>query len=200
MKNFEYYYDLEEVYTNRATYRPKATSAGITAITGYVPSVASVSSKTHTDDADGEDVIDKDVPGDVRANVGGNGVYNTPTDQSWLTSDLSTTAVKKARKYSKNSSNNKVRKTSTSSSATHATSFDGAATQYMSRCYITAGIHPLLMNQSQKWLWQQKTLQRYQRILRLVLATLAAACSSPGRVRIRGKKFSRFSRWPRERS
>ena len=46
MKNFEYYYNLEEVCSNRAVYCPKATNRGITA-TGYVPIVAVASSDSN---------------------------------------------------------------------------------------------------------------------------------------------------------
>ena len=76
MKNFEYYYNLEEVCSNCVAYRPKATSPVITA-TGYTPNVAVTSSKTNVHDKDGEETIDDNVPGDVLANLDANGVYNT---------------------------------------------------------------------------------------------------------------------------
>ena len=134
MKVFEYYSDLEDVCSNRTAYCPKAMGAGITS-TGYAPNVAVTSSNLNGDDKDGKEAIDKDGPGDIRANLDANNVYNTPTDRSRLTSDLSTTVTKKTCKSSKNSSNKKGRQTSTSSSATNA-SFDSAATQYMSRRYV----------------------------------------------------------------
>ena len=134
MENFEYYYDLKEVYSDRAAYRPKSTSAGITA-TGYAPKVAVASSNWNAHDKDGEEAINDNVPGDIWSNLDADKLYNTPTDQSRQTSDSSTTAAKKARKNSKNSSDKKGWKPSTSSSARYA-SFDAAATQYMSRRYM----------------------------------------------------------------
>ena len=80
MENFEYYYDLKEVYSDRTAYRPKATSAGITA-TGYAPSVAVSSSKTNADTADDKEDTNKDVQWDIQPNLDGDGVYNTPTDR-----------------------------------------------------------------------------------------------------------------------
>ena len=95
------------MYKDHAAYRLKATSAGIMAM-GYVPSVAAASSKMTAHDKDGKEAINDNVPGDIRANLDPNGVYNTPTDCSRLTSNSSTTAAKKACKHSKNSSNKKV--------------------------------------------------------------------------------------------
>ena len=105
MKNSEYYYDLEEVCGNRAAYRPKAMSAGITSA-GYAPNVVVVSSDLNGDDKDGDEAINDDVPENIQANLDADGLYNTPTDRSWLTSDTSTTEAKKAHNNSKNSSNN----------------------------------------------------------------------------------------------
>ena len=101
MKNFEYYYDLEDVCSDRAAYRPKATSAGITT-TGYAPNFAVASSESNAHDKDAKEAID---------DTAADGVYNTPTDQSRLTNESSTTAAKKARMHSKHSSNKKVKKT-----------------------------------------------------------------------------------------
>ena len=98
MQKVEYYYDLKDVYNGCVAYRQKATSAGITAA-GYVPSVTVMSSVTNAYNSDWEEVIGKVVPEDVCVNLDSNGVYNTPTDQSWLTSNLSTNVTKKARTH-----------------------------------------------------------------------------------------------------
>ena len=109
MKHFEYYYNLEEVSSDRAAYCRKATSAGITA-KGYAPNVAVASSKTNARNKDGEEAIDDDVPEDIWAKLDAGGVYNRPTDQSRLTSNTSTTAAKKTCENSENSSNKTGRK------------------------------------------------------------------------------------------
>ena len=49
IQNFQYYYDLEDVYNNRAAYHTKATSNCIT-VTGYAPSVAVALSETNAND------------------------------------------------------------------------------------------------------------------------------------------------------
>ena len=71
-------YNLEEVCLERAAYRPKDTSAGITA-TGYAPGAAVASSVTKLEDSDEKETTNEEVPEDVQANLDGNGVYNTPT-------------------------------------------------------------------------------------------------------------------------
>ena len=74
----KYYYDLEGVCGDRAAYRPKATSAGITSA-GYTPNEDIPSSNSNGDNEDGKEAIDDNVPGDIRANLDANGLYSTPT-------------------------------------------------------------------------------------------------------------------------
>ena len=113
---------------------PKATSAEIT-VTGYVPNDDSPSSDSNGDGDDDKEAINDNVPGDIRANIDADGLYSTPTDSRLrLTSNMSTKVAKKACKHSKNSSNKKGRKSSTSRFAPNAT-FNNAATQFMNRRY-----------------------------------------------------------------
>ena len=116
---FEYYYDLEEVYLDRAAYVPKATSAGITA-SGYA----------QNDDSDDEEQNSDEVPRDISAILDADGCYNTPTDRSRLTSDSSNALAKKRRMNLKKSSNKSVRSSNTSSAGTPTKSFDAMATHY----------------------------------------------------------------------
>jgi hypothetical protein len=129
IENFFYYYDLEDVYLERAAYQPKATSAGITA-TGFAGSAAATSSNEDSDtDADtGQGAV----PDSVIANLERTGVYTTPTVRSRLTSESSNTAAtKKGRKTSRNSSNKKGRTSCNAFPFTDGESFDHMATKYM---------------------------------------------------------------------
>ena len=97
------------MYSDRAAYRLKATSAGVTA-TGYTLNVAVASSDLNEHAKDSKEAITNNVPGDIRENLDANGVYNTLPDRSRLTNDTSTTAAKRVCNHSKNSSNKKVQK------------------------------------------------------------------------------------------
>ena len=125
---YKYYYDLEAVCVDRAAFCPKATSAQIS-IAGCQRNVDSSS-----DSGDDVDVRQSDdIPGNVRANLDGGGLYSTtPDSRSRLTSDSSTTNQKKTRKRSKLLSNKDGRSGSSASRGSNP-KFDVAATKFMNR-------------------------------------------------------------------
>ena len=105
MARLKYYCDLETVCGDLTAFCPKATSARIS-VGGYQPN------DDHSSDLGDDDDVSKsyidNVPGNVRANLDGGGLYSTPPDsRSRLTSDTSTTNQNKTRKRSKTSSNKK---------------------------------------------------------------------------------------------
>ena len=108
MNNFCYYYDLEDVYLERAAYQPKATSAGITAsgfaddgapmglavdatATSSTDAVSTTNEQSDTDTDTGGGVV----PDSVIANLEKTGAYATPTVRSGLTSKSSNTSTTK---------------------------------------------------------------------------------------------------------
>ena len=145
MNNFCYYYDLEDVYLERAAYQPKATSAGITAsgfaddgapmglavdatATSSTDAVSTTNKESDTDTDTGGGVV----PDSVIANLERTGAYATPRVQSGLTSKSSNTSTtKKGRRSATNSSNKKGRRSSNALPFTDGESFDVMATRYM---------------------------------------------------------------------
>ena len=113
---------------DRAAFCPKATRAQISVV-GCQPN-----EDPSSDSGDDDDVSKSDnIPGNMRSNLDGGGLYRTPPDsRSRVTSDSSTTNQKKTRKRSKTSLNKASRSVSSASRGSNAV-FDVAATKFMNR-------------------------------------------------------------------
>ena len=113
---------------DRAAFCPKATRAQISVV-GCQPN-----EDPSSDSGDDDDVSKSDnIPGNMRSNLDGGGLYRTPPDsRSRVTSDSSTTNRKKTRKRSKTSLNKASRSVSSASRGSNAV-FDVAATKFINR-------------------------------------------------------------------